>query len=87
MSVETIAEDLGFILPKEVLFVYWCIARGLTPIPIFLEAQKRFSLSQMNLIKSQSCASSLGVYDTLPFGVREGSTLRDWAHRVAFRSR
>lgn len=31
MSVETIAEELGFILPKEVLFEYWCVARGLIP--------------------------------------------------------
>lgn len=84
MSVESIAEDLGLILPKEVLFEYWCVARGLIPPFRAPEARKSSFLSQRSLLSTQFFSSDHSVYDTLSYGGLVGGTNLDWALHTAY---
>lgn len=83
MSVESIAEELGLILPKEVLFDYWCLIRGIKN-PMDLVAQKSSSLSRRNLPSTQFFSSDRFVYDTQFYGGLVGGTSLDWALHTAY---
>lgn len=80
MSVESIAEDLGLILPKEVLFEYWCLARGIA-VPFRLRAQIASSRSLHYWRGIRRSALSRSLCDTLPAGAYMGTLqVREYPH-------
>ena len=86
MSVESIAEELGLILPKDVLFEYWCLARGIE-VPFRLRAQISSSWYLHYWRGILRSASDRFLCDTLPSGARGDSLPADWVEKPFFHFR